>query len=109
MPLNAENPSNSLIGKYFIAFSGGHGIGVIEAAIDDTHYLARCDADRDRPEYLAVVHIDDMAGGDGEEEPPSWPLFDTVEQRAKYLAWIEAPSDDPSRKFRVVPLKPKPR
>jgi hypothetical protein len=104
--LTAQNP-NPLVGKYFIGFSGGHGMGVIEAAVDDTHYLVRCDSDRGRPEYLAVVNVIDMAGGDGEEEPPAWPLFDSVEQRAEYIAWLEGPSsDDPPRKFRVVPLKP---
>ena len=51
-----------LIGKYFIGFSGGHETGVIEAAVDDSRYLVRCDPDRDRPEYLAVVDIDDMVG-----------------------------------------------
>jgi hypothetical protein len=97
----------SLIGKYFIGFSGGHGTGVIEAAVDDSRYLVRCDPDRDRPEYIAVVDIIDIVGGDGEQEPPPWLLFDSAEQRAKYIAWLETQSsDDPPRKFRVVPLRP---
>ena len=103
-----EQKPSILIGKYFIGFSGGHNLGIIEAIVDDNRYLVRCDQDRGRPEYLAVVDIIDIVGGDGEEEPPGWPLFENAEQREKYLAWIEAPSssDDPSRKFRVVPLKP---
>jgi hypothetical protein len=97
----------SLVGKYFLGFSGGHNTGVIEAAVDGAHYLVRCDADRGRPEHLAVVAVVDMAGGDGEEEPPPWALFDDAAQREKYIAWVEADPDDPSRKFRVVPLKPR--
>ena len=77
-----------------------------EAAVDDSHYLVRCDSDRDRPEYLAIVDIIDMVGGDGEQEPPPWPLFDSAEQRAKYIAWLETDPDDPSRKFRIVPMNP---
>jgi hypothetical protein len=96
----------TIIGKYFVGYSGGHSTGVIEAAINDSYYLVRCDPDRDRPEYLAVVDIVDMAGGDGEQEPPAWALFDSAEQRAKYIAWLEGDPDGPSRKFRVVPLKP---
>ena len=95
-----------LVGKYFVGYSGGHETGIIEAAIDGAHYLVRCEADRDRPEYLAVVSVADMVGGDGENEPPSWALFDTAEQRSKYLAWTEADPDDSSRKLRVVPLRP---
>jgi len=100
-----QNRSASLIGKYFVEFSGGHETGVIESAVNDTHYLVRCDSDGDRPEYLAVVAVAQMAGGDRETEPPPWALFESAEQRANFIAWLEATSDDPSRKFRPVPTK----
>ncbi len=106
MTLTAQNPNTTLLGKCFISFTGGHEKGVIEAAVDDSHYLVRCDSDGDRPEYLAVVDIVDLVGVEGEQEPPPWLLFDSAEQRAKYIAWIEAGLDDPLRKFRVVQLRP---
>jgi hypothetical protein len=103
--MSEQDSKSGLIGKYFLGFSGGHETGIIEAAVDRDHYLVRCDADRGRPEYLAVVAVFDMAGGDGEGAPPPWVLFENAAARAKYIAWIEAPSEDPPRKFRVVPLK----
>jgi hypothetical protein len=108
--------SNPLVGKYFI---GVHDeamrSGIVEAAIDDRHYLVRFDdliglTDGTRwPESLAVVAIDDMArtGRDGDENvPPPWEFFDDIEKRRVYDAWMNEPT--PDRKPRVVPLRPKP-
>jgi hypothetical protein len=82
---------------------------LVEAVIGDSHYLVRFDSDGEIPESLAVVAISDMAraGGTGnEDEPPPWLFFDTVEQRSKYVAWINEPSDGPG-KPRIVPLLPR--
>jgi hypothetical protein len=58
----------TLIGKYFLGTHPHAGSGVVEAAIDGTHYLVRFDAEADSgqkdhfnfgPERLCVVAISD--------------------------------------------------
>jgi hypothetical protein len=107
----------SLIGKRFLGVHPHAGTGIVEAAVDGAHYLVRFDAEvatgpRDLnagPERLAVVAISDMAragGNGGDDETPPWWFFDTAEQLAKYISWMdELPPDDP-KKPRVVPLRP---
>jgi hypothetical protein len=101
--------ANALVGKCFLGVDPHSGPGVVEAAIGDSHYLVRFDSDSGVPESLAVVAISDMAraGGTGhEDEPPPWIFFDTVEQRTKYIAWMNEPPDG-SGKPRIVPLRPR--
>ena len=101
--------SNALVGKYFVGSYQHGGPGVVEAELGDSHYLVRSDADRDIPEMLWVVAITDMAraGGVGaDDDPLPWVFFDTIEQRAKYLEWINQ-SPDPN-KPRIVPLGRRP-
>ena len=96
----------ALIGKYFIGVHyGGLRSGIVEAAIDATHYLVRFDdligfTDGSKwPVSLAVVPISDMVqGGMDEDEPPPWAFFDDQEQRARYEKWLSEPPT------RVVPL-----
>jgi hypothetical protein len=96
--------SNPLVGKYFV---GVHDeamrSGIVEAAIDERHYLVRFDdligfTDGTRwPESLAVVAIDDMvrAGRDGADDiPPPWEFFDDIEKRRAYDAWMNEPTPD---------------
>jgi hypothetical protein len=110
--------TTTLIGKYFLGAQPHAGTGIVEAAIDSIHYLVRFDAEVDSgpkdhlnfgPESLRVVAISDMAraGSDGgDDEPPPWLFFDTAEQLAKYVSWMdELPPHDP-KKPRVVPLRP---
>jgi hypothetical protein len=84
--------------------------GVIEAAVNDYHYLVRFDdligfTDGTKwPESVAVVAIIDMARSGEANEPPPWLFFDNLEPRAKYQAWLDAPPSD--RKPRVIPLRP---
>jgi hypothetical protein len=101
--------ANELIGKYFLGVDPHSGPGVVEAAIGDSHYLVRFDSDGAIPASLAIVAISDMAraGGTGQEdEPPPWVFFDTLEQRAQYIAWMIEPTDGPG-KPRIVPLRPR--
>jgi hypothetical protein len=101
--------TNVLVGKYFLGVDPLSGPGIVEAVIDDSHYLVRFDSDGGIPESLAVVAISDMAraGGTGNEnEPLPWLFFDTVEQRAKYIAGMNEPPDGPG-KPRIVPLRPR--
>jgi hypothetical protein len=104
-----DDMSAALIGKYFMG-TAQHGDGMVEAAVDDAHYLVRFDAHPGGPpEALAVVALSDMvrAGNTGQdEETPHWLFFDNVEQRAKYWAWLkEPPPDDPAGKPRVVSMR----
>ena len=101
----------ALVGKYFIGVHyGGLRSGIVEAAIDATHYLVRFDDligftdDSKWPVSLAVVPISDMVqGGMDEDEPPPWAFFDDQEQRARYYdKWSSEPPTD--RTPRVVPL-----
>jgi hypothetical protein len=93
-----------LIGKYFIA---PHiGAGVVEAALDDAHYLVRYETDAGMPEHLVVAAISDMVGAGADDGPPPWAFFDTIEQRAKFQAWMNQP-ENPNRP-RVVPFKTPP-
>jgi hypothetical protein len=87
--------------------------GIVEAAVDDRHYLVRFDDlvgftdGSPWPESLAVVAIEDMAraGRNGNDDiPPPWDFFDSVEKRRAYDAWLNEPA--PDRKPRVVPLRP---
>ena len=73
------------------------------------HYLVRFESDGDMPETLQIVAISDMAraGATAENDPPPWLFFDGIEQRAKFLAWMnETPADG---RPRVVPLRPNPK
>ena len=101
----------ALLGKYF---SGVHDesmrSGVVEAAVNDDHYLVRFDdfigfTDGSKwPEALAVVSLTDMVGGGTNGKPPPWLFFDDLARRAVYETWInEPPRDD--QKSRVVPLR----
>jgi hypothetical protein len=76
--------------------------GIIEAAVNDSHYLVRFDKfigftdGSTFPESLAVVPIAEMIGivhGD-DDMPMSWEFFDNPQQRAEYQAWLEAPPVD---------------
>jgi hypothetical protein len=103
--------NDALNGKYFL---GVHDdcmrSGIIEAAVNDYHYLVRFDdligfTDGSKwPEALTVVAIIDMARSGQANEPPPWLFFDSLERRAKYQAWLDEPPSD--RKPRVVPLRP---
>jgi hypothetical protein len=103
---------NALVGKYFIGVhDGGMRSGIVEAAIDATHYIVRFDdlvgfTDGSKwPVSLAVVPISEMTqGGMDKDEPPPWEFFDDEEQRARYEDWLNEPPKD--RTPRVVPLKP---
>jgi hypothetical protein len=97
----------ALVGKYFIGVhDDSMRSGIVEAAIDATHYLVRFDdligfTDGSKwPPSMASVSISDMSGMD---EPPPWSFFDNPEQRATYEAWVNEPPTD--RKPRVVPLR----
>ena len=100
----------ALVGKYFIGVHyGGLRSGIVEAAIDATHYIVRFDdfigfTDGSKwPVSLAVVPIGDMTqGGMDEDEPPPWRFFDDQEQRARYEKWLTEPPTD--RTPRIVPL-----
>jgi hypothetical protein len=100
---------SAITGKYFIGvYDECMRSGVVEAVINDDHYLVRFDEligfdDGSKwPEALAVVAVANMVGG-GDEGPPSWWLFDNLEQRAKYETWLNEPP--PDLKPRVVPLR----
>jgi hypothetical protein len=100
----------ALVGKYFIGLhSESMRSGIVEAAIDATHYLVRFDdfigfTDGSKwPPTMAVVPISDMSLSGMDIEPPPWCFFDNPEQRATYEAWINEPPTD--RKPRVVPLR----
>jgi hypothetical protein len=92
----------ALVGKYFIGVhDGGMRSGIVEAALDATHYLVRFDdfigfADGSRwPPSLAAVPISDMTlGGEDKDEPPPWAFFDDQEQRARYEEWLREPPTD---------------
>ena len=100
----------ALVGKYFIGVhDGSMRSGIVEAAIDASHYLVRFDdligfTDGSKlPLSLAVVPISYMTSGAMEkDDPPSWAFFDDQEQRARYEEWLSEPPTD--RTPRVVPL-----
>ena len=100
-----------LIGKYVIATWPHPQRGIIETAVDDAYYLVRFESEGGgAPETLQVVAISDMArtGSTGrDDELLPWLFFDNVEQRAKFLAWLNEPT--PDGKPRVVPLRPDPK
>jgi hypothetical protein len=88
-----------LIGKYFIGVhDGSMRSGIVEAAIDATHYLVRFD----ESPSLTVVPVSDMFWGGDKDEPRPWAFFDDQEQRARYNEWTNEPPTD--RTPRVVPL-----
>jgi len=93
-----------LVGKYFIA-PFPHWDGCVEAVINEGHYLVRFDVGSDgSPEALAVVALSDMVrAGREDKEPGHWLFFDTPEQRAKFRAWLNEPTDPD--KPRVVPMR----
>jgi hypothetical protein len=97
-----------LVGRYFLAPFPHDEQGIVEAVIDDGHCLVRFEADGNRPEALAVVALSDMvrAGNTGnEDEVPNWVFFDSLEERARYRAWINNPEEP--NKPRVVLLRRK--
>jgi len=100
----------ALVGKYFIGVhDDSMRSGIVEAAIDATHYLVRfddligfTDGSKWAPS-MAVVQISDMTlGGMDKDEPPPWAFFDDQEQRVRYEQWLSEPPTD--RTPRVVPL-----
>jgi hypothetical protein len=112
-----------LIGKYFLGVHDELWMsGIVEAAVDDAHYLVRFDdlvrftegtyrgSSRKQVGALAVVAISDMARpgreyGD-DDVPPPWLFFDDLDLRAKYQAWLDEPEpDDPTGKPRVVSMR----
>jgi hypothetical protein len=99
---------DSLVGKYFMA-PFPHDDGVVELVIDEDHCLVRFEPSvNGAPEALAVVALSDMvrAGNIGEEdEVPHWLFFDSLEDRAKYRAWVNQP--DGANKPRIVYLRPR--
>ncbi len=103
-----------LNGKFFLGvYDDCMRSGVVEAAVNDDHYLVRFDdligfGDGSKwPEALAVVAITNMIGSGGDEGPTPWWFFDNLEQRAKYEAWLSEPPRD--LKPSVIPLRPGPR
>jgi hypothetical protein len=95
-----ERKMNALVGKYFVgALGGGTRSGIVEAAIDATHYIVRLD-DLVLPVSLAVVPISEMAQG---ALVGPWAFFDDQEQRARYDEW--EPSMDQTTP-RAVPPEP---
>jgi hypothetical protein len=102
--------STALIGKYFLGVhDDGMRSGVVEAIVNDGHYLVRFDdlvgfTDGSKwPEAMAVVAVTDMVGSGDDDKPPPWWFFDNSEQRAKYETWLNEPP--PDLKLRVVPLR----
>ena len=101
---------SAISGKYFLGvYDECMRSGVVEAAVNDDHYLVRFDnlvgfSDGSKwPEALAVVAITDMVGSGDDEGPPPWWFFDNLGQRATYEAWLNEPPTD--LKPRVVPLR----
>lgn len=81
--------TTALVGKYFI---GVHDdilrAGIVEAAIDATHYLVRFTDESKSPPAMAMVPLKYMSMSGLDIEPPPWSFFDTPEQRAEYVAWL---------------------
>jgi hypothetical protein len=101
---------NALVGKYFVGvYDGCMRSGIVEAAVDATHYLVRFDGlisfPDDPPLVLALVPVGGMLSCGCEDAPPPWAFFDDKEQRARYDAWLKEPPKE-DRTPRVVPLKP---
>ena len=103
--------STALIGKYFLCVHDEYWrSGIVEAAVNDGHYIVRFDAlvrfneDFPWPESLAVAALSNMVENRGNDAPPPWLFFDNPEQRSKYEAWLNEPRSD--RKPRVPPLRP---
>jgi hypothetical protein len=58
------------------------------APIGTAHFVIRFD-DVGAEGPVAIIDIAEMAGSVGADgDPPGWLFFDSVEQRAKYLAWL---------------------
>jgi hypothetical protein len=102
--------STALIGKYFLCVHDEcWRSGIVEAAVNDDHYIVRFDAlvrfneDSPWPESLAVAAIGNMVGNGGHDALP-WLFFDKPEPREKYEAWLNEPRSD--RKPRVLPSRP---
>jgi hypothetical protein len=101
----------ALVGKYFIGvyYDDGMRSGIVEAAIDATHYLVRFDdlidfADSSKwPPSLVVVPISAMISGGVDEWPPPWRFFDDQEQRARYGDWLNQPPTDPKPRAILLP------
>jgi hypothetical protein len=101
---------SAISGKYFLGVhDGSMRSGIVEAAVNDDHYLVRFDnligfLDGSKwPEALAVVAITDMVGSDADDNPPAWLFFDNPDQRTRYEDWLNEPPRD--LKPRVVPLR----
>ena len=106
----------ALVGKYFFGVhDGAMRSGIVEAAIDATHYIVRFDdfigfTDGSKwPPSLAVVPIGEMAGAADaamdEDKPPPWYFFDDQDQRARYEEWLNQPSKP--QVVRLVDRKPR--
>jgi hypothetical protein len=112
--MEIKSVNNALVGKYFLGVHDDAWMsGVVEAAVDDAHYLVRFNdvvrfTDGSAwPEALAVVAISDMAraGRNGNDDiPPPWLFFDSEEKQRAYESWLNEPA--PDRKPRIVPLRP---
>ena len=101
--------ANPLVGKFFIGVHDwGMRSGIVEAAIDDRHYLIRFDnvagVTNDWPTSMGIASIEAMIGSPSEDDPPAWNLFDTEEQRSKYTTWV---NQEPEGGPRIVRLNPK--
>jgi hypothetical protein len=62
-----------LIGKYCLGTVPHCGLGRVEAAVDDLHYLVRFEEDEGMPEHLTVVALSDMVragSNDADDMPP---------------------------------------
>jgi hypothetical protein len=86
-----------LLGNFFLAEAAR--TGTVVAPIGIAHFVIRFD-DVGAEGPVAIIDIAEMAGSVGADgDPPGWLFFDSVEQRAKYLAWL-AESRSGSRKTR---------
>jgi hypothetical protein len=75
-----------LLGNFFLAEAAR--TGTVVAPIGIAHFVIRFD-DVGAEGPVAIIDIAEMAGSVGADgDPPGWLLFDSVEQRAKYLAWL---------------------
>ena len=78
--------NDPLLGKFFLVEAVR--TGVVEAPIGIGFFVVRFD-DATTAAPLAIIDISEMAGSvDSDGDPPGWLFFDSIEQRAKYQAWL---------------------